>query len=71
MIKIQMNVVVSCDNPNCREVVHFTDYFTLNPSKAEIINNFIYKQRYAGWFLNKELDKVYCSGYCEDSDTNS
>lgn len=63
MIKVQMNLVLHCDNPECDSDEHFTAYLPLGSTEEEIVS--VYHQKhYTSWWYSRDAKKLFCSRYC-------
>lgn len=68
MIKVQMNVTIHCDNPECDSDEHFTAYLPLDSTEEEIISEFIYQKRYTSWWYSRDAKKLFCNPYCGEAE---
>lgn len=67
MIKVQMNIIMCCNNPECDSEEHFTGYFPLGASEETIVEEYIYEKRMTSWWYSRDAKKLFCSAYCGEA----
>lgn len=65
MISVQQTIKLECDFENCDEHEVISGFFEFPMTRENIVDRFLYENRYSGWHLTKD-GKLYHDYYEDD-----